>query len=122
MERACEKVCWDYLRQVLLQFGLHSKFVYWVMAHPPIGFILLWVFSDCPLSPYLFIMCSEFLSCDLNFSLPLRLLFGLTVNREGRKLNHLMYTDDCIVFARATAHEARVLWGVIEQYCELSRQ
>ncbi|XP_042987456.1 uncharacterized protein LOC122315549 [Carya illinoinensis] len=57
------------------------------------------------LSPYLFILCAEGLSSVLNQSDRRGCTRGVTVARNGTRVNHLLFADDCILFVRAKAEE-----------------
>ena len=71
-----------------------------------------------PLSPYLFLLCGEGLSCLLKYSGPQYLARGIRVGVHAPWLSHLLFADDCLVFAQATANGALRLQNLLERYRE----
>lgn len=75
-----------------------------------------------PISPYLFILCSEILS---------RLLFraeldgkitGIKLSRSGPRFTHLAFVDDLLLCGRATKKEATGFLECLNTYCRWSGQ
>jgi len=54
-----------------------------------------------PLSPYLFIICSEVLSWLCKKAQQDGVLIGLRVSKGSPKINHLLFVDDTIFFCRS---------------------
>lgn len=69
-----------------------------------------------PLSPYLFILCAEGLSAALNLACMRDELHGNKICRQAPSVSHLLFTDDCILFCRATPEEGMRLKQVIINY------
>jgi hypothetical protein len=53
-----------------------------------------------PLSPYLFLICAEGLSCLLKHSGPHFLSKGIRVGINAPWISHLRFADDCLVFTQ----------------------
>lgn len=69
-----------------------------------------------PLSPFLFLICSEGLSALMRLSLQEGKLKGVRASRKGLGISHLLFADDCILFTEATTKGLRVLKGVMKEY------
>jgi hypothetical protein len=55
-----------------------------------------------PLSPYLFIICAKTLSSILSQTKSTCWIVGVPTSPKGPKLNHLFFTDDNLLFCKAT--------------------
>uniref|UniRef100_A0A803NK27 Endonuclease/exonuclease/phosphatase domain-containing protein n=1 Tax=Cannabis sativa TaxID=3483 RepID=A0A803NK27_CANSA len=73
-----------------------------------------------PLSPYLFILCSKFLSKLVLAKEELGLIKGYQITRHSPPVLHLMYTDDTIFFIEANLQGVVHLQDAFQQYCSWS--
>ncbi|XP_075636868.1 uncharacterized protein LOC142609128 [Castanea sativa] len=55
-----------------------------------------------PLSPYLFLICSEALNQQLQHAARFGLIRGFSLCRNGPRINHLFFDDDTLLFCRAS--------------------
>ena len=69
-----------------------------------------------PISPYLFLLCSEGLSCLLKNVGPVHLSRGIRVGIHSPWILHLLFVDDCIVFSEASQEGANRLLEILETY------
>ena len=58
-----------------------------------------------PLSPYLFLLCAEGLSALLRKAAETRVLHGILSSQHGVCLSHLLFTNDNLLFCKATVDE-----------------
>lgn len=58
-----------------------------------------------PLSPYLFVLCAQGLSSILNKTVQSRLLTGVRIARNSPTISHLFFTDDSLLFFKATKND-----------------
>lgn len=110
MQKAYDKVEWDFLEAYLLQMGFHGIWVQWVIQcitkvslsvkfngeplsyfHPTRG-----LRQGDPLSPYMFIILANVLSTLIKQAVGMRNLKGVKFNRWCPTLSHLFFTDDAI--------------------------
>ena len=120
----------------MLKLGLHSDFVNLVMrCVSSISFSIRingvltkplrptrGIRQGDPISPYLFLLCSEGLSCLLKSIGPLYLSRGVRVGVHSPWISHLLFADDCIVFSQASQGGAGRLMEVLNRYSQGSGQ
>lgn len=116
MSKAYDRVEWDYLEQVLRVFNfpprLTSLLMLWVRSATysimingePRSFIQpcrgLRQGDSNSLSPYLFLLCIEGLVSLVNVDAANSSLRGLTVCRGALEINHILFADNSLFFAR----------------------
>jgi hypothetical protein len=74
------------------------------------------------LSPYLFLLCAEGLSCLPKYSGPQFLSKGIRVGIHAPWISYLLFADDCLVFTQASDRGANRLRELILTYQEGSGQ
>lgn len=70
-----------------------------------------------PFSPYLFILCAEVLSWNIQHLQHQHIFHGIKISPKNPEITHVMFVDDLIVFGRANFGEAHVLQKLIQTYC-----
>lgn len=75
-----------------------------------------------PLSPYLFILCTNVLSGMLKKEANHNKLHGIQVARNAPKVTHLLFADDSLLFARANSSEAVTILKVLQASQDSSGQ
>ena len=75
-----------------------------------------------PLSPYLFLLCSEGLSSMLAHEEEVGGLGGIKVCRNAPSISHLLFADDSLIFMKANTQNANALRRVLDVYCASSGQ
>ncbi|PKU81021.1 Putative ribonuclease H protein [Dendrobium catenatum] len=89
--------------------GKNSK---WINAHS-------WFRQGCPLSPYLFILCSQLLSNSVEQR---GQSLGIHISPRGPKITHLLYADDVLIFSHASSALAKALKIIVEDFCKWTGQ
>ena len=69
-----------------------------------------------PLSPYIFLLCAEGLTTLLRKADLEHSIRGVAVSRNGPRVTHLMFADDCMLFFRASTEECQVVKNILSQY------
>lgn len=75
-----------------------------------------------PLSPYLFILCMEFLGALIEDKCNSKLWVPVTASRSGLAFSHLFFANDLILFARADPKNCATIRSVLEEFCVSSGQ
>ena len=70
--------------------------------------------QEDPLSPYLFLLCTEGLSALIKTSVCNGSMEGIAICHGGPKLSHLFFADDSLIFCNASLAECDSLQRVLE--------
>jgi ribonuclease HI len=136
MSKAYDRVEWSFLRAVMLRLGFDPRWVgltmncistvtYSIIVNgQPVGHIkpTRGLRQGDPLSPYLFLLCAEVLSSQLQQAEMVGLLRGVPTSVRGPRLNHLFFADDCLLFCKASVSDWQILTGILEEYEKASGQ
>ncbi|XP_009105597.2 uncharacterized protein LOC103831468 [Brassica rapa] len=130
MSKAYDRLEWEFIRLVLERLGFHSRWINWIMecvSTVTYSFLIngsprgrvkpsRGIRQGDPLSPYIFILCSEVLSGLCNRAHETGLLAGIQVARGSPHVNHLLFADDTMFFTRANKASAAALKEILRQY------
>ena len=75
-----------------------------------------------PISPYLFLIAVEGLSCLLKFSSQSSSLVGVKVAPPAPVVNHLLFADDSLLLFKASNEGATTVSNLLTTYCNASGQ
>ncbi|KAL9676543.1 hypothetical protein QQ045_004757 [Rhodiola kirilowii] len=75
-----------------------------------------------PLSPYLFVLCMEWLARRLERAYQVGDVQGIRVSRSGPHVLHLLFSDDCILFVRADVDNIMRVKSILKEFEEISGQ
>ncbi|CAH9117813.1 unnamed protein product [Cuscuta epithymum] len=136
MSKAYDRVCWDFLREIMIRMGFAVRWVNMVMECVSTVSYYVQFERDFlgpitpgrglrqgdPLSPYLFIMVAEGLSALLKKAEARGDIHGVAVCRGAPRVSHLLFADDSFLFFRATSEEAGIIKDILSVYEENSGQ
>ena len=136
LQKAYDRVNWNFLQVVLKNFGFDENFVKWILeCVSTVSFELLinggktgqfrpkrGLRQGDPLSPYLFILCQEVLSRILEKEFMEKNISGGKASIGNTPITHVMYLDDIVLFSEARMREANAINDCLEKYCRWSGQ
>ena len=136
MMKAYDRVEWDYLQAIMLKLGFTERWVDIVMGLVrTVKFSVLFngkkleefqpsrgIRQGDPISPYLFLIAAEGLSCLLKSIDESSNLNGIQVANTAPPVNHLLFVDDNLLFFKANSNGANEVNQVLNTYCQASGQ
>ncbi|CAL1393436.1 unnamed protein product [Linum trigynum] len=136
LEKAYDRLRWDFLRDTLKEVGLPSLWINCIMFCVESNKMrLLWngelsdpitptrgVRQGDPLSPYLFVLCMERLSHRIDQAIQEKNWKPLSLSRGGPLISHLFFADDLILFAEADGAQVRIIKRCQDEFCHSSGQ
>ena len=136
MSKAYNRVEWSFVECLLKKMGFHSKWVDLMMEcittisysilingepshtiHPSRG-----LRQRDPLSPYIFLLCTEGLHGLLTRAAASGDIRGISICRNEPRLTHLLFADNSLLFCRAMIQECMHIQALLSTYEEASRQ
>lgn len=75
-----------------------------------------------PLSPYLFLLCTEGFHGLLKAATASGDIHGVSISRYGPKLSHLFFADDSLLFCKANVQECQKVLDILSLYERASGQ
>ncbi|PNX99600.1 ribonuclease H [Trifolium pratense] len=132
ISKAYDRVDWGFLRGVLTKLGFDERWIRWMMlCVSSVNYSVLVNFDRVgpispgrglrqgdPLSPYLFILVAEGLSTLIHQAVARGEIHEIKICRGAPLVSHLLFADDCFLFCRAEANEARCLLDILCIYAE----
>ena len=133
IEKAYDHIRWDFLLQMLERMGFGPKWIRWInwcistasfsvlINGSPAGFFgsSRGLRQGDPLSPYLFVIGMEALSCLLKRAVEGNFISGCRFGgRDGGEIviSHLLHVDDTIIFCDANAEQLMYLRWTLMWY------
>jgi hypothetical protein len=136
MIKAYDRVEWEYLEAIMLKLGFVQRWVDIIMGMVKyVFFSVLFNGSKLeefkhtrgirqydPISPYLFLLAVEGLSCLLKSCGQSSDLSGIKVAPSAPAVNHLLFADDSLLFSKGSSQEAEAVSNLLKSYCQASGQ
>ena len=137
MEKAYDKLEWDFLFACLTQMGFHHRWIAWVKeCITKVSYSLLinntshGLFKPSrglrqgdPLSPYLFILCmNAFWAALCNLANTPKSGVGVRLSAHSPIIPYLFFADDSLLFCKTSTSACTNLKLVIDKFCQLSGQ
>lgn len=130
MSKAYDRVEWGFVEGVMEKMGFDPGWVelvlkcvssvsYSVICNGNTGRTFLptrGLRQGDPLSPFLFLFCGEGISSLMRLAEGDNVLKGVKATRHGPAITHLLFVDDCILFAEATEGGAHSLKQILKDY------
>ncbi|XP_019094821.1 PREDICTED: uncharacterized protein LOC104757764 isoform X2 [Camelina sativa] len=121
---------WATIRTVMKQMGFSEVWCNWIMKcittvsysvllnGKPTGLIYpsRGIRQGDPILPYIYLLCTEALSAMIQESIRLKSLHGFKASRNGPAISHLLFTDDSLLFCKATDQECTIVLNILQQH------
>lgn len=130
ISKAYDRIEWGYLENVMLRLGFCRRWVDLIMTCVSIvsyAFLIhgvpKWYLYPLrglrqgdPLSPYLFLLCTEGLSALIEKKQRDGHIQGISICSGAPPINHFLFTNDNFLFARVTPEECRQIMLILHKY------
>ena len=127
MMKAYDWVEWSYLKSIMEKLGFAASWISIIMNMvSSVSFSVMFngskleVFKPTrgirlgdPISPYLFLLAAEGLSCLLKSQIQSSQLNGIKVAPSAPAVNHLLFADDSLLFFRASVDGAEAVSNLL---------
>ncbi|KAA3490116.1 reverse transcriptase [Gossypium australe] len=116
-----DRVEWEFIKEVMIKVGVS----YAVIINGSRGRVFQpsrGLRQGDPLSPFLFLICSEGLSALMRSAKKNGLIKRAKASRKGPEISHLLFADDCMMFGEATEKGARIMKDILKDYERCSGQ
>ena len=136
LEKAYDKLEWGFIRSMLIRFNFPNNLIEIIMScissvstsvlfnggsldpfRPSRG-----IRQGDPLSPYIFILCMEFLDQLIQEKCEAKVWCPVKASRSGPSFSHLFFADDLVLFAKANAKSCNAIREVLDTFCRCSGQ
>ena len=137
MEKAYDRVEWDFLLRCLHQLGFHKTWIHWIRECISTVSYSLIINNEShgffkptrglrqgdPLSPYLFIICMDVLARRLQaHALRSKTGVGIKIAPNASRIPCLFFADDSLLFCKAASQTCHRLKEELEFFCSQSGQ
>ena len=136
MSKVYDRVEWSYLQSVMEKMGFTKHWIslmmlcvktvtYSILVNgEPKGMIIpsRGIRQRDPLSPFLFLLCTEGLNGLLNKAAHQGYIKDYSLYRNRPHLTHLFFTDDSLLFCRANIEECQRVLDILDVYGRCSGQ
>lgn len=134
--KAFDKVEWRFVDAVMEKMGFCQQWRQWIMTCiTTVSYSVLingeqskiikpqrGIRQGDPISPYLYIICTEGLSRLIKQNIKKQMIHGFKASRSGPPVSHLLFADDSLLFCKATEEEARNMAQILNTYQRASGQ
>ncbi|XP_050242423.1 uncharacterized protein LOC126691393 [Quercus robur] len=136
LEKAYDKLEWSFIRDMLIRANIPADLIDIIMScistvstsilfngealdpiYPTRG-----IRKGDPLSPYLFILCMEFLGHLIEEKCTAKVWQPVKASCGGPAFSHLFFADDLVLFAKADHINCSAVRDVIDEFCSASGQ
>ena len=136
LEKAYDKLEWSFIRGMLRRYNFPDNIIDIIMSCiSSVSTSILFnggsldpfkpsrgIRQGDPLSPYIFILCMEFLNQLIIEKCEAKVWCPIKASRSGPAFSHLFFADDLVFFAKANAENCNAIREVLDTFCGYSGQ
>ena len=134
MSKVYDRLEWEFISAVMKKMGFSETWIEWIMCIiGEIPCLIQWstkrkhnpqqgLRQGDPLSPFIFILCTEVLVSLLNHAENQGKITGMRVSRASPPVSHLLFADDSLVFCKAEPRECDEIMKALGTYGKASGQ
>ncbi|GFY85594.1 hypothetical protein Acr_04g0003320 [Actinidia rufa] len=133
LKKAYDTINWEFVRKVLMGFGLPNLFVNWIIQCISTTAYSISINGSMhgffkgkqgirqgdPISPFLFVLCLEYLSRSLN-QLKDNRDFKFHPRCQDLNITHLAFADDLMLFSRGDVESVQLLMNKMRRFGDYS--
>lgn len=130
MSKAYDRVEWSFLETLFIRLGFHRRWIDWIMlCVRSVSYTVLLngqayghivpergIRQGDPLSPFLFILCTEALVHVMNQAELKGRITGMKLTTKCPSVQHLLFADDSLFMCRATLAECTEFLRCVKLY------
>ncbi|KAA3450812.1 Retrovirus-related Pol polyprotein LINE-1 [Gossypium australe] len=130
LEKAYDRVSWDYIHTALIATGIPIYLRRVIMSTITSSSMqILWnrvptrkfkpvrgICQGCPLSPHLFVLCMEGLGHSIRANMDASKWKPIRLSRTGPVVSHLFFANSLMIFCKAQVEQARMLDSILNQF------
>lgn len=133
LEKAYDRVSWEFieafflaartlefLRSVIMDAISSSMQILWNGAPTQKFNHVRGIRQECPLSPYLFVPCMEWLDHLIHTKIDAGKWNPIRLSRSCSMLSHLFFAVDLVIFCKAEVKQAVLLKEILKHFCDFS--
>jgi len=137
MEKAYDRIEWDFLLACLRQLGFDEIWIKWISeCISTVSYSIVINGGSCgffkpsrglrqgdPLSPYLFLICMNVLARRLyDHSIDPKTGLGIEIAPTARRIPCLFFADDSLIFCKTSVQACQQLKTILDVFCTQSGQ
>ena len=136
MSKAYDRLEWGFLEASMEKMGFDQKWIHLIMSCVSSVSYRVLINGDAkgsitpsrglrqgdPLSPFLFILCTEVLISQIQEAERTERITGLRIARSSPAVSHLLFADDSLFFCKAEESQCQELMRIIDVYGYASGQ
>ncbi|XP_030958826.1 uncharacterized protein LOC115980745 [Quercus lobata] len=136
LEKAYDHLEWSFIRMILIHFGFPENIIKLILSCVATSSTSL-LFNGSklqpfcpsrgirqgdPISPYLFLLCMEFLGAQITKMCEDNKWDMVRASRNGPSFSHVLFADDILLFAKANTKNCNSIMEVLNNFCNLAGQ
>ena len=133
LEKVYDRLEWSFVRIMLVSLGFHFDIVDLILSfisstsasllfnRSQIGEIFpsRSLRQGIPISPYIFILCMEFLNTFINLKCDEGSWKKIKASHSGSSFSHIFFADDLLLFAKTDESNIEAIVVVLDEFCRL---